>query len=67
METKRQIITIEKGEILDELSLDMILGGAVDPTTPGGEGAETGSDCDYCNTCDQANNSHNDDRIVGSL
>lgn len=44
---------IEKGDILDDLSLDMVLGGAI-----GNEAA--GMDCDHCNSCgDGGNNSNN--------
>lgn len=67
MKTKKQIITLEKGEVLDEMSLDLILGGAIDPTTSGENGTEAGSDCDFCNTCGHANNANNGDGIISSL
>lgn len=52
MRTKEQVLFLEEGEIIDDLSLDSILGGVNDKFQQEG-------DCDYCNTCGSSNNSHN--------
>lgn len=50
---KEQFSIIEHGEILEDLSLSMVLGGAVDKDL-------IGMDCSYCNTCgNNGNNSNN--------
>ncbi|WP_321331752.1 hypothetical protein [uncultured Bacteroides sp.] len=54
MVTNGQFVMLEKGEILDDLSLDMIIGGIDDKFTQPGE-------CDFCNTCGTSNNSSNGD------
>ncbi|EGN56429.1 hypothetical protein PRBRB14_08320 [Hallella multisaccharivorax DSM 17128] len=43
---------IESGDMLNELSLSMVLGGAI-----GNEGV--GRDCDHCNTCGNGGNNSN--------
>lgn len=56
MKTKEEIIELEKGKILNEMSLDMIIGGGIEPTNQGGS-----EDCDHCNTCGTTNYSKNDE------
>lgn len=50
-----QFVMLEKGETLDDLSLDMIIGGIDDKFAQPGE-------CSKCNTCGGTNNSHNGDK-----
>ncbi|MDD3940135.1 MAG: hypothetical protein WDA68_11770 [Phycisphaerae bacterium] len=45
METNKKFEIIEKGEVINDLSLDMITGGL--------NNSEAGA-CDYCNTCDNS-------------
>lgn len=40
---------IEHGDIMDDLSLSMLLGGAI-------ENEFVGADCDHCNTCGNGGN-----------
>lgn len=55
MKSNDQLVVLEKGEILDDLSLDMIIGGIQ-------ANQIMGNDCSQCNTCTSANNSNNGDK-----
>lgn len=52
---------IESGDMLDDLSLSMVLGGAI-------ENMALGMDCDHCNTCGNGgNNSNNTTKEEGHV
>lgn len=52
MKTKDQILLLEEGEIIDNLSLDFIVGGAHSSIEHAGE-------CDHCATCGNGGNNSN--------
>lgn len=52
MNSNYKLIELEKGDKLDDLSLDMIIGGKSEDVTNPGE-------CTQCNTCGSSNNSNN--------